>query len=169
MTLGADPRGSSATGSGKGLLKDASSFKLSLTARWRRRLGWRRSPTRRCGQSVLWDQFFGFQVATQRKRKEKEGDIFPLAFSLLLLLLFTRLSASPHFFTPGRSDNGILPTSPPVSLLPFPSGARALSSGARLVSEDFFLVKKMIPTNLMKMIRAHRASSKATRLFLTKK
>lgn len=143
MTLGADPRGSSATGSGKGLLKDASSFKLSLTARWRRRLGWRRSPTRRCGQSVLWDQFFGFQVATQRKRKEKEGDIFPLAFPLLLLLLFTRLSASPPFFTPGRSDNGILPTSPPVSLLPFPSGARALSSGARLASEDFFFVRKI--------------------------
>jgi len=136
---GADPQGSGATGSGKGLLKVASSCRLSLTARWRRRLGWRRSPTRRCGRSVLWDQFVGFQVATHRKMRAMASLLFPLAFPLLPLFRPTRRSDSSPFFTPSRSDNGILPTSPPVSLLPLLSGARALSSGTWL--EDFFFVR----------------------------
>ena len=40
-------------------------------------------------------------------------------------------SDSPPFFTPGRSDDGILPTPRSISLVLLPSGARALPSGAR--------------------------------------
>ena len=60
----------------------------------------------------------------------------------------TRSDSPPHapMITPGRSDDGILPTSRSVSLLLLPSGARALPSGARTRLRKVLLRPSLAPT-----------------------
>ena len=120
------------------------------------------------------NQFFGISSLgfrwppNERGKRRKETSVpSPSPFSSCFSLPGSR----PRLLSSRLADPtmAFFPLLHPCPFSPFPQVLGLFPQALGSPQKTSSLSDKSIPKNLMKMIRAHRASSKATRLFLTKK